>query len=42
MVMEQSEVPAVELDVFRHAPDSRGARDYQALVDELVGAGFVA
>ena len=37
-----AESPAVELDVFRHAPDSRGARDYQALVDELVGAGFVA
>ena len=37
-----AESPAVELDVFRHAPESRGARDYQALVDELVGAGFVA
>jgi len=37
-----AESPAVELDVFRHAPDSRGARDYQALVDELVSAGFVA
>ena len=37
-----AESPAVELDVFRHAPDSRGARDYQALTDELVGAGFVA
>jgi chromosome partitioning protein len=36
-----AESPAVELDVFRHAPESRGARDYQALVDELVGAGFV-
>jgi chromosome partitioning protein len=37
-----AESPAVELDVFRHAPDSRGARDYQALVDELVSGGFVA
>jgi len=37
-----AESPAVGLDVFRHAPDSRGARDYQALADELVGAGFVA
>ena len=37
-----AESPAVELDVFRHAPDSRGARDYQALTDELVSAGFVA
>jgi len=37
-----AESPAMELDVFRHAPESRGARDYQALADELVGAGFVA
>ena len=37
-----AESPAVGLDVFRHAPDSRGARDYQALADELMGAGFVA
>jgi hypothetical protein len=28
--------------VFRHAPQSRGARDYQVLIDELVGAGFIA
>jgi chromosome partitioning protein len=37
-----AESPARQLDVFRHAPQSRGARDYQALVEELVGAGFVA
>ena len=37
-----AESPAVELDVFRHAPGSRGAHDYQALSDELVGAGFLA
>ena len=37
-----AESPAVELDVFRHAPDSRGAHDYQALVEELVRAGFLA
>jgi chromosome partitioning protein len=37
-----AESPAVELDVFRHAPDSRGAHDYQALTEELVGAGFLA
>jgi chromosome partitioning protein len=37
-----AESPAVELDVFRHAPDSRGARDYQGLVEELVSAGFLA
>jgi chromosome partitioning protein len=36
-----AESPAVELDIFRHAPESRGARDYRALVDELAGAGFV-
>ena len=37
-----AESPAQRLDVFRHAPQSRGARDYQALVEELVGAGLVA
>lgn len=37
-----AESPAQRLDVFRHAPQSRGAQDYQALVDELVRAGFVA
>jgi chromosome partitioning protein len=36
-----AESPAVELDIFRHAPDSHGAHDYRALVDELLGAGFV-
>ena len=29
------------MDIFRHAPDSRGARDYAALHEELVGAGFL-
>jgi chromosome partitioning protein len=37
-----AESPAQHLDVFRHAPQSRGAKDYQALIDELVGAGFAA
>ena len=37
-----AESPAVELDVFRHAPGSNGAQDYQALVDELTAAGFLA
>ena len=37
-----AESPAQHLDVFRHAPQSRGARDYQALIEELVGAGLVA
>jgi hypothetical protein len=26
------------LDIFRHAPDSRGAHDYAALYEELLGA----
>ncbi len=37
-----AESPARHLDIFRHAPQSRGAHDYQALVEELVGAGFIA
>jgi chromosome partitioning protein len=37
-----AESPAVELDVFRHAPGSKGAQDYRALADELAGAGFIA
>jgi chromosome partitioning protein len=36
-----AESPAMELDVFRHAPGSKGAQDYQALTDELLSAGFV-
>ena len=36
-----AESPALALDVFRHAPGSHGARDYAALVEELVGAGFL-
>jgi chromosome partitioning protein len=36
-----AESPAVGLDIFRHAPGSRGARDYADLYDELVGAGFM-
>ena len=36
-----AESPAAGLDVFRHAPESRGARDYEELADELVGAGFL-
>jgi chromosome partitioning protein len=37
-----AESPAFELDVFRHAPGSKGALDYRALADELAGAGFIA
>ena len=36
-----AESPAVGLDIFRHAPDSRGAHDYAALFEELVSAGFL-
>ena len=36
-----AESPAVELDIFRHAPESRGAQDYAALYEELQGAGFM-
>ena len=36
-----AESPAEGLDVFRHAPESRGAHDYESLLDELVGAGLV-
>jgi len=36
-----AESPARQLDIFRHAPQSRGARDYLALMEELVGAGLV-
>jgi chromosome partitioning protein len=37
-----AESPARNLDVFSHAPGSRGARDYDALLDELLGSGFWA
>jgi chromosome partitioning protein len=36
-----AESPALELDVFRHAPGSKGAEDYKALGDELLRAGFM-
>ena len=35
-----AESPSQHLDVFRYAPASAGARDYGALIDELVAAGF--
>ena len=37
-----AESPSVGLDIFRHAPGSRGARDYADLYEELVGTGFMA
>ena len=36
-----AESPALGLDIFRAAPDSRGAHDYAALAEELVGAGLL-
>jgi chromosome partitioning protein len=36
-----AESPAHNCDIFKHAPDSRGATDYAALLDELTAAGFV-
>jgi len=35
-----AEAPAVHKDVFAHAADSRGAKDYAALIDELSASGF--
>jgi chromosome partitioning protein len=36
-----AESPAHNCDVYTHAPESRGARDYSALLDELEVAGFL-
>jgi chromosome partitioning protein len=36
-----AESPALPLDIFRYAPESRGASDYQKLVNELASAGFI-
>jgi chromosome partitioning protein len=36
-----AESPAVGRDIFRHSPDSRGARDYAALAEELLGSGLL-
>jgi chromosome partitioning protein len=36
-----AESPAKNRDVFAHAPESRGASDYVALLDELETAGFL-
>jgi chromosome partitioning protein len=36
-----AESPARQLDIFRHAPQSRGAQEYRGLVEELVEAGLV-
>jgi len=36
-----AESPAEQKDVFAHAPNSAGARNYDELVNELVGSGFI-
>ena len=36
-----AESPASEKDVFSHAPGSRGAADYDALMQELIATGFI-
>ena len=36
-----AESPALNRDIFTHAPESRGARDYAALLDELEATGFL-
>ena len=36
-----AESPASKRDVFTHAAESRGAKDYEALLDELVNVGFI-
>lgn len=36
-----AESPASNSDVFTHAPGSRGAKDYDALLDELMATGFL-
>ena len=36
-----AESPAVRRDVFAHAPQSKGAQNYDALLDELVQSGFI-
>jgi chromosome partitioning protein len=35
-----AESPAYNKTVFQHSPHSRGAQDYDALLDELLAAGF--
>ena len=36
-----AESPAYNKNVFEHAPNSRGALDYDALLDELLADGFI-
>ncbi|HTJ96042.1 MAG TPA: ParA family protein [Rhodocyclaceae bacterium] len=36
-----AEAPAMSLDIFSHAPDSRGAQDYAQLIEELAASGVL-
>ena len=36
-----AESPALGKDIFAHAPDSRGAQDYESLLQELLSSGFL-
>lgn len=36
-----AESPALNKNIFEHAPSSRGAQDYNALLDELLADGFI-
>jgi len=36
-----AESPALKKTIFEHAPHSRGAQDYAALLDELMADGFI-
>ena len=36
-----AESPALGKDIFAHAPNSRGARDYANLLEELLSSGFL-
>jgi chromosome partitioning protein len=36
-----AESPALGKDIFAHAPSSRGAQDYEALLEELLSTGFL-
>lgn len=36
-----AESPALNKNIFEHAPTSRGAQDYDALLDELMADGFI-
>jgi len=36
-----AESPSLNKTIFEHAPNSRGAQDYEALLDELMADGFV-